>query len=536
LVEIDPAVASQNLLRACREDDYETAMEYLEGKEIKVDYEDSEKWTPLSWSSCNGNEKLVKIMLREHNAAAMYMQVKVEEDEVDSNHDPFVKPKVASEVGRYTPLHWASYKSHYRIVWILLKEGLSPLDIDVFGNTAVHQAAAAGSIQVLQWYLSRGVDMELKNARGHTAFDLATNKAVKDIISKARATEKWGSWFSVFDFKNIRYYCVSCGEFYCSDCSKTLWEFDSPEAEYQEKPVCRCNSCDEKKKKSEKAMREANETMDFETVHKVISELKTENLDLDVKLMKAAEILHLKLELEKGVNEYIESLLHVTNYKTIKKSVSTLEDKIQHAKDLNVDIDQEILNKVNSNIARLIAERNLQFQMEKVKVSDSSHDDVKVLEDLIHKSKATNVASEYTDRADIYLDKMKRNIKAREILDLLEQYPPREYPEIEIVDPKNKNKKVDPPKKPKKKKKQPPFPTPEWALSLDTLKEEFKNLDTLMKDQDGLELTPDFIARYTVSFERFKKQEIPFRDEEIRLEEEKEALKKAKKANKAKGK
>jgi hypothetical protein len=283
-------------------------------------------------------------------------------------------------------------------------------------------------------------------------------------------------------------------------------------------------------------MREANETMDFETVHKVISELKTENLDLDVKLMKAAEILHLKLELEKGVNEYIESLLHVANYKTIKKSVSTLEDKIQHAKDLNVDIDQEILNKVNSNIARLIAERNLQFQMEKVKVSDSSHDDVKVLEDLIHKSKATNVASEYTDRADIYLDKMKRNIKAREILDLLEQYPPREYPEIEIVDPKNKNKKVDPPKKPKKKKKQPPFPTPEWALSLDTLKEEFKNLDTLMKDQDGLELTPDFIARYTVSFERFKKQEIPFRDEEIRLEEEKEALKKAKKANKAKGK
>jgi ankyrin repeat protein len=150
LVEIDPAVASQNLLRACREDDYETAMEYLEGKEIKVDYEDSEKWTPLSWSSCNGNEKLVKIMLREHNAAAMYMQVKEEEDEVDSNHDPFKKPKIASEVGRYTPLHWASYKSHYRIVWILLKEGLSPLDIDVFGNTAVHQAAAAGSIQVLQ--------------------------------------------------------------------------------------------------------------------------------------------------------------------------------------------------------------------------------------------------------------------------------------------------------------------------------------------------------------------------------------------------
>lgn len=281
-------------------------------------------------------------------------------------------------------------------------------------------------------------------------------------------------------------------------------------------------------------MREANETMNYETVDKVLSELKTCNLDLDVKLMKAAEILHLKLEREKDIKEFIKSLAHVPNYKTIKKSVSLLEEKVQSAKELNIDIDQEILNNVNSNIARLIAERNLQFQMEKVKVSDSSHDDVKALEDLIHKSKATGVATEYTDRADVYLDKMKRNIKAREILDLLEQYPPREYPEVEVVDPKNKNKKAPEPPKKKKKKKQPPFPTPEWALNLDTLKEEVKNLDDLMKDHANLELTPDFIAKTTVAFERFKKQEIPFRDEEIRAEAEKEALKKAKKANKGK--
>lgn len=128
---------------------------------------------------------------------------------------------------------------------------------------------------------------------------------------------------------------------------------------------------------------------------------------------------------------------------------------------------------------------------------------------------------------------MKRNIKAREILDLLEQYPPREYPEVEIIDPKNKNKKVEPPKK--KKKKQPPFPTPEWALNLDTLKEEVQNLSVaFMKDHAYLELTQDIITRSTIAFERFKKQEIPFREDEIRQEAEKEALKKAKKANKGK--
>ena len=375
--------------------------------------------------------------------------------------------------------------------------------------------------------------MELKNARGHTAFDLASSKEVKDIISKARATEHCVSCNSYFDFKNIRYYCITCKQFYCSSCSRTLWEFETAQSETQEKPVCRCNSCDDKKRKGEKKMRDAMDTMKFETVDEVLSELEKKNLDLDVKLMKAAEVLHLKLEREKEINEFIDSLAFVPNYKTIKKSVSILEEKVQRAKDLKVDIDPEILSRVNANIARLIAERNLQFQMEKVRVFDATHDDVKVLEDLIHKAKATGVANQYTDNADVYLDKMKRNIRAREILELLEQYPDREYPEVEEVDPKNKNKKPEPPKK-KKKKKQPPFPTPEWCQNLDTLKEEVKNLEVLMQDRENLELTEEFAGKTDVVFERFKKKEIPFREEELRIEAEKEALKKAKKAAKKK--
>jgi len=121
----------------------------------------------------------------------MYLQIKEEEHlEEEGEPNPFMKPKIASEVGRYTPLHWASYKGWFRIVWMLLKEGMSPLDIDVFGNTAVHQAAASGSLPVLECYLSRGVDMEMKNARGHTSLDLATQKEIKDIIMKAIDTKK----------------------------------------------------------------------------------------------------------------------------------------------------------------------------------------------------------------------------------------------------------------------------------------------------------------------------------------------------------
>lgn len=211
---MDPEEASKNLLKACKEDDEETALEYLAGKEINASYEDDEKWTPLAWTCTNGNEKLTHMLLKDHGAANMYIREKEDKEEDETSKDPFEKPKIASEVGRYTPLHWASYKGHFRIVWMLLKEGLSPLDIDVFGNTAVHQAAASGRFIVLECYLSRGVDMELKNSRGHTAYDLATNQEVKDIIIRARATEKCVSCSSIFDFKNIRYYCITCKKFY----------------------------------------------------------------------------------------------------------------------------------------------------------------------------------------------------------------------------------------------------------------------------------------------------------------------------------
>ena len=87
---------------------------------------------------------MVRLLLK-HNAAAPYNETTAEEmgagaggaaagnDAANSNdefYDPFVKPPVASQTGKYTPLHWASYKGHYRVVWLLLKDGMSPLKID----------------------------------------------------------------------------------------------------------------------------------------------------------------------------------------------------------------------------------------------------------------------------------------------------------------------------------------------------------------------------------------------------------------------
>ena len=58
---------------------------------------------------------------------------------------------------------------------MLLQAGMSPLDIDVHGNNAIHHAAAGGNIAVMECFLSMGIDIGIKNARGHIPLDLATD-------------------------------------------------------------------------------------------------------------------------------------------------------------------------------------------------------------------------------------------------------------------------------------------------------------------------------------------------------------------------
>jgi len=100
------------------------------------------------------------------NACAKYLNEKTgdTDEKVETNDEeeitPFVKKPDARKVGRYTPLHWASYKGHIKVVWILLKKGISPdINIDMYGNTAIHQAAAAGKLDVMKCFLAYGIDI-----------------------------------------------------------------------------------------------------------------------------------------------------------------------------------------------------------------------------------------------------------------------------------------------------------------------------------------------------------------------------------------
>lgn len=56
------------------------------------------------------------------------------------------------------------------------------------------------------------------------------------------------------------------------------------ESEERERPVCRCNDCLNKIKKSEEELAGALRTMDYLTVDKVYTFILHNNIDIDVKL------------------------------------------------------------------------------------------------------------------------------------------------------------------------------------------------------------------------------------------------------------
>lgn len=88
---------------------------------------------------------------------------------------------------------------------------------------------------------------------------------------------------------------------------------------------------------------------------------------------------------------------------------------------------------------------------------------------------------------------MEGNIKARDTLVMLQEYPERIYPEPEDDAAKKANKKdKNPPKK--KKKKEPPFPTPAWAEEIQAVVDKVRDMEQLAADRENLKLDDQFIS------------------------------------------
>ena len=99
----------------------------------------------------------------------------------------------------------------------------------------------------------------------------------------------------------------------------------------KERPVCRALSVITMIKDHEDKLRKSLETLDFETVNKDLNECQ--GIDIDVKLRKEAEILHIKLEYELKIRNFLKGKTHHDSYKTIRKDVQQITDTVTKALD-----------------------------------------------------------------------------------------------------------------------------------------------------------------------------------------------------------
>lgn len=114
--------------------------------------------------------------------------------------------------------------------------------------------------------------------------------------------------------------------------------------------------------------------MEYFTVDKVYSHIINNNIDIDVKLKHAAQVMHLKLDKELDIKNFIKSVDYIDDYKIILKSVKTLNDKVEAARNLGVELDLGLIGEVNKCTSRLISERNLRFHMEMTRITESDHE------------------------------------------------------------------------------------------------------------------------------------------------------------------
>ena len=472
---------------------------------VNINCEDENRWTALMHGCAQGHEEIVRILLKRKAVLdpSSILASSLGEDKLDSDFDKETEEKPK----QYTPLHWAAHKGHLRVVWLLLLHGYCLTDEDPFGNTPVHQAAAGAATNIIECFLSQGVDIEKKNTRGHTPLDMATDTDTRQLITKAIAVKQCTVCKSKFDFTNVRYYCTKCFTFCCKNCKESMVVYETVESAEKEKPICYCKTCYSDFKNCEKLLDEALSIQVFDRVDVIYKTLEEKKFDADVKKFEKLKEHHTSLKCELEIRHFCQSLEIIPNYKTIKKSTHLLNEMVRNANHKKIKMTVAILTEVNECTKRLNAERNLRLYLDSTPIEGVTEEQRNELAEKITKAKENKVRAEYTDEADIVLDKMTRHIRAKQILERFEAYPVRTYPEPEIIDPKKKKVKKEEKKVvKKKKKKEPPFLIPDWAGDLAEVIKEVDTMNGLIKKPEEAILDKEFLNKVNTQLARFKKE------------------------------
>ena len=155
---------------------------------------------------------------------------------------------------------------------------------------------------------------------------------------------------------------------------------------------------------------------------------------------KLAELNEDRLRREKDIRELLDSLKVVENHKTILKSVDQLDKKLKSAEDNNVKLDPALISRAAIEKQRLKAEKDLRALLSNIDITMASEENLKILTELVDIADQSKVAEEYVSKGKDLKEKYVLNLDAKNIMQKFRDYPIREYPEVEVVDPKKKSK------------------------------------------------------------------------------------------------
>ena len=257
---------------------------------------------------------------------------------------------------KHTPLHWAAFKGHNRIVCLLLTAGIDPEIRDQLGNTALHQACAGGSVDVIKTLLSRGVDLLAKNARGHLPILLCTATAAHALLKKGMDSKQCSATGKQFSAAVKKYMCLETGSFFCAEAVVSKLVLENAESEYPEKIATWSLPVAARVDAAERALEEAINGGDAQVIlHALNSAL---NLPLSPLLIstarKAESRIRAEMNLAKSLgfeklenaDEYAAKLGFIKSAISAAKSSGVDDLKVEEAKTFSLAIAaQQVLQK-----------------------------------------------------------------------------------------------------------------------------------------------------------------------------------------------
>ena len=148
---ISPNLVDENgnpmLVLAIKDHSYQVIDLLLSTKGMDVDLSNRQGETPLMLASINGELPMVKTLILKNKA------------QID-------------HIG-WTPLHYACAKGHLDVASFLIANGANVNALSLGGTTPLMMAVQSGNELLVKLLLDKGADLQIRNAEGITAIDIA---------------------------------------------------------------------------------------------------------------------------------------------------------------------------------------------------------------------------------------------------------------------------------------------------------------------------------------------------------------------------